>query len=388
MNYSTENDVIQRLKQADLAGPGMSTYCRLKEVLPRNYTPSLSPRDTQKAIQLIKETLKTHLCRNLNLEEVTVPLIVSTISGMNDYLDRDGSRKPVSFTIKNAGESPVDAEVVQAATKWKRFALKQFGFDTGQGLVTDMKAIRTGYFLDHDHSATVSQFDWEKAISRDQRTVTYLKETVRGIWSAVVAAEKKVREFFPDLVQRMPQSQLPEELHFMHAEELLAQYPDLPRKERETVILQEHKAIFLIGIGWTLNDGFPHEMRASDYDDWSTCNGVRGPDGEEYHGINGDILVWNSVTQRRHELTSMGIRVDAPELHFQLNLSGQTDFASFPYHSQLLNNEYPSAIGGGIGLERLYMLLLGKAHIGEVSCTPWPDVMFEMCEELGITLLR
>jgi len=311
---------------------------------------------------------------------------VGAESGVNDMLDRDGSRTPVQFHIANDnGAHPVDAQVVQAATKWKRLALKQFGMGPGEGLCTDMRAVRKDYFLDHDHSAYVDQWDWERAITADQRNLEHLKDTVRRIWSVLVGAEAHVQKLFPQLVDdRYPN--LPEEITFIHAEDLLARYPDLPRKQRETRILQETPAVFLIGIGWTLDDGYPHEMRAADYDDWVTP--TTRPDGRPAHGLNGDILVWNPVTGRRHELSSMGIRVDAATLRQQLELTGQLDWLELPYHRGISDATLPLSIGGGIGQSRTQMLLLRKAHLGEVSVTVWPDVLKEMCARHDIHVIE
>jgi aspartate--ammonia ligase len=314
-----------------------------------------------------------------------VPLIVDAESGINDYLDRDGSRGPVQFRIANDhGEHPIDAQVVQAATKWKRTALKQFGMRVGEGLVTDMRAVRKDYFLDHDHSAYVDQWDWEQAISREQRTLEFLRGTVEKIWKVIKGAERLAQERFPALKTRYPG--LPETLTFLHAEEILERYPDLPRKARETAILQEHPAIFIYGIGWTLEDGYPHEMRAADYDDWATE--TRSRDGRPMHGLNGDILVWNPVTQRRHELSSMGIRVDGEALRKQLEITGQLDFLKYPYHQGIVKGELPLSIGGGIGQSRTLMSLLKKAHLGEVSVSVWPAVLKEMCRKRNIHVIE
>jgi aspartate--ammonia ligase len=301
-------------------------------------------------------------------------------------LDRDGSRTPIQFHISNdRGKNPIDAQVVQAATKWKRVALKQFGCRPGEGICTDMRAVRKDYFLDHDHSAYVDQWDWERVITSEQRNLEFLKSIVHKIWKVVVGAEKFAQEMFPEL--RNPRyPNLPEELTFLHAEELLAMYPDLPRKRRETVILQKYPALFIIGIGWPLKDGYPHEMRAADYDDWSTE--TRSIDGRPCHGLNGDILVWNHVTHRRHELSSMGIRVNAETLVKQLEITNQLDFLKLPYHQGIINNELPLSIGGGIGQARTYMALLKKAHLGEVSVTVWPKVLKEMCAKKNIFVLE
>ena len=322
----------------------------------------------------------------MNLIPVTVPLVVDRNSGVNDYLDRDGSRTPVDFYISNdRGLNPIMAQVVQAATKWKRVALKQFGMDVGEGLITDMRAIRKDYFLDHDHSAYVDQWDWERTISADQRNLDFLTFVVKRIWKVLVGAEKYVQVLFPALKDdRYPN--LPEELTFLHAEDILAKYPDLPRKQRENMILQEYPAVFIYGIGWTLADGYPHEMRAPDYDDWVTP--TTSKDGRPMHGLNGDILVWNPVTKRRHELTSMGVRVNAETLRQQLEITGQLDFLELPYHKAIINKEIPLSIGGGIGQSRVYQLLLKKAHIGEVSVTVWPEKLKEICKEKNIFVLE
>ena len=379
-------DRLIESKRADLAGPGIGTYEEVERILPHDYTALLTPRETQRAIVAVKRHIEDELCRGLNLEMVQVPLIVDAGAGVNDMLDRDSSRTPVRFHIANDHDlHPIDAEVVQAATKWKRLALKQFGMGVGEGLCTDMRAVRKDYFLDHDHSAYVDQWDWERVITADQRNLDYLKDTVRTIWAVLRGAEALVQEMFPQLRDpRYPN--LPEEIVFLHAEDLLARYPDLPRKQRETVILQEHPAVFIIGIGWTLADGYPHEMRAADYDDWATES--VSEDGRPMHGLNGDILVWNPVTRRRHELTSMGIRVDAESLRRQLEITGQLDWLRLPYHRGIVSGELPLSIGGGIGQSRTQMLLLRKAHLGEVSVSVWPDVLSKMCARYGIDVLR
>lgn len=248
-----------------------------------------------------------------------------------------------------------------------------------------MRAVRKDYFLDHDHSAYVDQWDWERVISAEQRNLEFLKSIVRKIWKVLVAAEKFAQDLFPELKNpRYPN--LPEELTFLHAEEILAMYPDLPRKRRETVILQKYPAIFIIGIGWPLKDGFPHEMRAADYDDWITDTSSQTL--RDTHGLNGDILVWNHVTQRRHELSSMGIRVKPESLHKQLEMSNLLDNLHFPYHQAIVNSELPLSIGGGIGQSRTLMLLLRKAHLGEVSVTVWPKILKEMCAKQNIFVLE
>ncbi len=372
-------------KRADLAGPGIGSYEELERILPSDYSSLLNPKDTQSAVFDVKNYVERNLCRELNLMMVQVPLIVDVESGVNDLLDRDLSRTPVQFHISNDGDKhPVDAQVVQAATKWKRTALKQFGMRPGEGLCTDMRAVRKDYFLDHDHSAYVDQWDWERAIAADQRNLGHLKDAVRRIWKVIKGAENHIQQEFPQLVTEKYPS-LPDEVEFIHAEDILEEYPDLPRKQRETAILQEHPAVFIIGIGWVLKDGFPHEMRAADYDDWATP--TVSEDGRPMHGLNGDILVWNPVTKRRHELTSMGIRVDAQTLREQLEISGQLDFLRFPYHQGIVKSELPLSIGGGIGQARTYMLLLKKAHLGEVTVGVWPKVLKEMCERKNIHVI-
>jgi aspartate--ammonia ligase len=373
-------------KELDLAGPGIGNYTQLEKILPRDYRSLLTPRETQLGLFAAKDYIEDHLCKELNLIRVAVPLIVDVESGVNDYLDRDGSRTPIQFHISNDyDQHPIDAQVVQAATKWKRVALKQFGMGPGEGLLTDMRAVRKDYFLDHDHSVYVDQWDWERAITNEQRTLKFLTEIVERIWRVLKGAEKHIQSMFPQLrTDRYPN--MPDELKFLHAEDILDQYPDLPRKARETAILQEHPAVFIYGIGWTLKDGYPHELRAADYDDWVTE--TRSKDGRPMHGLNGDILVWNPVTKRRHELTSMGVRVNAQTLRQQLEITNQLDFLKMPYHKGVASGELPLSIGGGIGQSRTFMTLLKKAHLGEVSVSVWPKVLKEMCKRKNIHVLE
>ncbi|MBK7156983.1 MAG: aspartate--ammonia ligase [Ignavibacteria bacterium] len=370
-------------KKADLAGPGIGKYEDLINVLPKDYNSMLDPKETQQAITQIKRFIEDGLCKELNLIRVEVPLIVDVESGFNDYLDRDGSRTPVQFHISNDyGKNPVDAQVVQAATKWKRFSLKEFNMQPGEGVITDMRAVRKDYFLDHDHSAYVDQWDWERVITADERNLNFLTDIVKKIWTVLKVSEKFIQDQFPKLkTDKYPD--LPEEITFLHAEEILEMYPDLPRKERETAILQKYPAVFIYGIGWTLKDGYPHEMRAADYDDWVTETVSK--DGETMHGLNGDILVWNPVTKRRHELSSMGVRVNPETLKQQLEMTGQLDMLKMPYHQMIMNNEIPLSIGGGIGQSRTVMYLLKKAHLGEVSVTVWPKIL-KICAEIRTSL--
>jgi aspartate--ammonia ligase len=373
-------------KRADLAGPGIGDYNELEAILPADYKSRLNRQETQQALFAVKQYIEKNLCKELGLMMVTVPLIVDSESGVNDYLDRDGSRGPIQFHINNdRNVHPIEAQIVQAATKWKRVALKQFGMKPGQGLCTDMRAVRKDYFLDHDHSVYVDQWDWELAITKKQRNLDFLKDVVRKIWKVLKGAERHALKMFPKLASKKYPN-LPDELVFLHAEEILEMYPDLPRKQRETAILQKYPAVFIIGIGWTLADGYPHEMRAADYDDWVTPTVSAA--GRPMHGLNGDILVWNPVTHRRHELSSMGIRVNAATLRDQLERTGQLDFLKMPYHQAIVNDELPLSIGGGIGQSRTYMQLLKKAHLGEVSVTVWPKVLRDMCCEKNIFVLE
>lgn len=383
--YLPGESIIMDLKKADLAGPGIGNYSDVEKALPSGYSSLLDKKDTQKALFDVKRYIEENLCKELNLMMVTCPIIVDVESGVNDYLDRDGSRTPIEFNCGLGLKNPIKAQIVQAVTKWKRVALKQFDIDQGEGICTDMRAVRKDYFLDHDHSSYVDQWDWEKVITKNQRNLDYLKDTVTKIWKVLKGAENYLLEKYPKLgTDRYPS--LPDKLKFVHAEDLLDQYPDLPRKMRETEILQEHPAVFIIGIGWPLNDGYPHEMRAADYDDWVTE--TTSENGAPMHGLNGDILVWNPVTKRRHELTSMGIRVTPETLRQQLKLSDQLDFLNLPYHKAILNNEIPLSIGGGIGQARTYMLLLKKAHLGEVSVSVWPKELKEISKNKNIHVLE
>jgi aspartate--ammonia ligase len=314
-------------KRADLAGPGIGNYKDLMHILPSDYKPLLNPKETQIAIAEVKKYIEKNLSKELNLIRVECPLIVDRESGMNDYLDRDGSRTPIDFHISNDyNQHPIDAQVVQAATKWKRWALKQFNMKPDEGLYTDMRAVRKDYFLDHDHSSYVDQWDWEHVIKSKDRNLDFLKEVVNKLWKVIRGAGIHAEKTFPKLKGKFPD--FPKKLTFFHAEEILDMYPDLPRKQRETEILKKYPAIFIIGIGWTLEDGYPHEMRAADYDDWVVPTIKRN--GKQMHGLNGDILVWNPVTKRRHELTSMGIRVTKDTLKEQLKITGQEDFLNMP----------------------------------------------------------
>jgi len=373
-------------KKSDLAGPGIGNYREVEQILPKDYQSLLSPMQTMKSVYAVKNYIEENLCRALNLQMVQVPLIVDRDSGINDYLDRDGSRTPVEFKCGLGLDEPISAQIVQAATKWKRMALKQFSCAVGEGVCTDMKAVRKDYFLDHDHSTYVDQWDWERVITGEERNLDFLRDVVNKIWKVLRGAGKMAQEMFPQLkTDKYPD--FPEELLFLHAEEILDAYPDLPRQQRETrTLLEKAPAIFIVGIGWPLKDGYPHEMRAADYDDWATPTITRN--GEQFHGLNGDILVWNPVTGRRHELTSMGIRVTKETLKIQLKMSGQEDFLNLPYHQAILNDGIPLSIGGGIGQSRTFMYLLRTAHLGEVSVSVWPKILKDMCAKKNIHVLE
>jgi len=380
-----EGLIIMADKKADLAGPGIGTYDEVDEILPEDYEPLLDLKETQLALAATKNYIEEGLIKELNLFRVECPLIVDRDSGMNDYLDRDGSRTPIDFQCGLGLDKQIDAQVVQAVTKWKRWALSQFDCKVGEGIYTDMRAVRKDYFLDHDHSSYVDQWDWEKVITKEDRNLDYLKDTISKIWKVLKGAENHVQKLFPQLkTSKYPN--LPDKLTFLHAEDILDMYPDLPRKQRETEIIKKYSAVFIIGIGYTLKDGYPHEMRAADYDDWITE--TVSDDGKPMHGLNGDILVWNPVTKRRHELTSMGIRITKETLKKQLEITGQLDFLKLPYHQMILNDEIPLSIGGGIGQSRTYMLLLKKAHLGECSVTVWPKMLIDICKTKNIHVLK
>ena len=372
-------------KKADLAGPGISTYPEVEKILPRDYQAVLLPLERMKALFAIKEYIEKNLCRELNLSMVQVPLIVERESGINDMLDRDGSRTPIEFPCGLGLKKRLNAQIVQAATKWKRPALAQFGCKLGEGLCTDMRAVRKDYFLDHDHSAYVDQWDWERVMSMDQRNLEFLKDVVKKIWKVIRGAAKYAQELYPQLkTKKYPD--FPEDLTFIQAEEILDMFPDLPRKQRETQILQKYPAVFIIGVGYPLKDGYPHEMRAADYDDWITDTSHLT--GKPTHGLNGDILVWNPVTRRRHELTSMGIRVTKETLVKQLEMSNLMENLNLPYHQAIMNDKIPLSIGGGIGQSRTFMYLLRAAHLGEVTVSVWPKELKEICAKHNIIVLE
>ncbi len=333
-----------------------------KLILPDGYTPVLNIFDTQRAIKIVKDTFERVLASALNLQRVTAPVIVRADSGIND--DLNGVERKVDFTMKNVGGS---AEVVQSLAKWKRMALSRYDFHVGKGLYTDMSAIRRDDDADNLHSIYVDQWDWEKIITDGERTLDYLKQTVTAIVRAICATHLTVKASYPQLTHTTCETPF-----FITSQELEDMYPELTSKQREDAITKKHKTVFIMQIGGVLKSGNKHDGRAPDYDDWS---------------LNGDILMWSDVLGRAVELSSMGIRVDATALANQLKLSGCEDRMKYTYHQMIANGTLPLTIGGGIGQSRLCMLMLEKAHIGEVQSSVWPADMESECEKYGITLL-
>ena len=342
-------------------------------ILPERYVDLLGGAErTEKAIKAVKDMFQNNLSAQLALLRVTAPMVVLSGTGINDELN--GVERPVRFPIRDMGEQL--AEVVHSLAKWKRVKLAQMGIAPGRGIYTDMNALRPDEDLDNLHSIYVDQWDWEKVIRREDRHLGFLKQTVRRIYEAIKVTENKLFVEFPQIVP-----ELPEEIHFIHAEELVQIYPGLTPKEWENEIVRRWGAVFIIGIGGVLSDGAPHDGRAADYDDWSS------PNEEGFTGLNGDILVWNNVLQRPFELSSMGIRVDEAALRRQLAIKGESRKAELPFHRSLLAGELPCTIGGGIGQSRLCMYLLRKAHIGEIQSSIWPEEMRRQCREAGINLV-
>jgi aspartate--ammonia ligase len=336
------------------------------------YRSILSVRETERAIEEIKDFFRLSLATALNLTRVTAPLFVLSGTGVND--DLNGRERPVAFPVKALGDAR--AEVVQSLAKWKRLALAEQGFARGFGIYTDMNAIRPDEELDSMHSLYVDQWDWERVIDESDRNLDFLVDIVRRIYAAIKRLEFRMHDIHPALP-----IELPEEIRFVHAEEALARYPDSSPRQREDALAREYGALFLIGIGGALSDGRPHDGRAPDYDDWST------PNSGGYRGLNGDIIVWNNTLGRSFELSSMGIRVDPPTLERQLAIAGQEGRKGLYFHKKLLGGELPLSIGGGIGQSRLCMFALRKAHIGEIQVGLWPESMREECAKAGIPLL-
>ncbi len=344
----------------------------MNTIIPKNYCNKLLPETTEIAIKRIKDHFQTRLADALNLRRVTAPLFVTADSGLNDNLN--GIERPVSFKAPSLDN--VEVQIVHSLAKWKRLKLADYHISPGYGIYTDMNAIRADEQVDNLHSLYVDQWDWEQVIRPGQRTTMFLHETVRKIYESIKSAEAMVTELFPHIKPFLPDS-----IKFIHSEELLGLYPGLTSKERENAVCREYGAVFIRGIGAELSNGERHDGRAPDYDDWST------PDEYGNTGLNGDLLVWNPVLDIAFELSSMGIRVDPDAMRHQLKLAGCEERASLPFHSRLLAGQLPASIGGGIGQSRLCMLLLQKAHIGEVQSSLWPDDQRQACLEAGIELL-
>lgn len=343
-----------------------------KIIKPTDYKQLLNPTQTEQGIKQIKDFFQANLSTALRLRRVTAPLFVLRGLGIND--DLSGTERPVSFPIKDMGDQC--AEVVHSLAKWKRLMLAEYQIQPGYGIYTDMNAIRGDEELDNLHSLYVDQWDWEKTITDSNRNLTFLKKTVNSIYSAIRRTEYLVCETYPQITPF-----LPEEIHFIHSEELLQRYPNLTPKERENAISKEYGAVFIIGIGQKLSNGEPHDLRAPDYDDWTT------PNEEGFTGLNGDILIWYPILNRSIELSSMGIRVDKEALLRQLEMTGKNERKELYFHQRMLGDELPLCIGGGIGQSRLCMVLLHKAHIGEIQASIWPDNMRKECAELGMPLI-
>lgn len=340
--------------------------------LPQAYTPLLDLKQTELAIKQIKETFQNHLASTLRLRRVTAPLFVLRGTGLND--DLNGIENAVNFPIKDMDGAV--AEVVHSLAKWKRVTLADYQIKEGHGIYTDMNAIRADEELDNLHSLYVDQWDWERVVTAEERNVTFLKAIVKDIYSAIIRTEYTLCEYYPQLTPT-----LPGEIHFIHSEELRRLYPTMTPKERENAITEKYKAVFIIGIGGKLGDGTKHDNRAPDYDDYST------PNEEGFYGLNGDLFIWSSVLGCAIELSSMGIRVDKEALLHQLEISGKEERKELYFHRRLLEGSLPLSIGGGLGQSRLCMLLLHKAHIGEIQASIWPDEMREECKKIGIPLI-
>ena len=342
-------------------------------VIPEGYRNLLgSIENTEKAIKAVKDMFQDNLSAQLALLRITAPMVVMSGMGLND--DLNGVENPVSFSVRDMQGR--NAEVVHSLAKWKRLKLAQMNVPPGRGIYTDMNALRPEEDLDNIHSIYVDQWDWEKVITRGQRTLDYLKKTVRRIYEAIKVTENKLYVEFPQI-----EPMLPEDIHFIHSEELLQMYPDMSPKERENAVTRQYRAVFIIGIGAELSDGRPHDGRSADYDDWSTVN------EEGYMGLNGDLLLWNPVLESAFEISSMGVRVDVEALRRQLDMRGEADKAGLLYHRMLLDGKLPYTIGGGIGQSRLCMFLLRKAHIGEIQSSVWPEEMRLLCHNAGIDIV-
>ena len=334
----------------------------MKLILPEHYDPKLTVRETQEAIKYIRDTFQKEIGKEMNLERISAPLFVEKSSGLND--DLNGVERKVSFDL--AAMPGEEVEVVQSLAKWKRMALGKYGFKPGEGLYTNMNAIRRDEELDNLHSVYVDQWDWERVITKEERTIETLEKTVRTIFKVIKHMEHEVWYKYPQAVYR-----LPDDIVFIDSEDLRRKYPDLTPKERENAICKEYGAVFIMRIGDKLGDGKPHDGRAPDYDDWQ---------------LNGDILFWFKPLNMAMEISSMGIRVSEESLHEQLKKADCLEREKLPFHRMILNRELPYSIGGGIGQSRLCMLLLGRAHVGEVQASMWPESMRNECVEHNIIL--
>ena len=341
-------------------------------VIPAGYRPLLDQQMTERAIKFVKDTFERELSGELKLSRVTSTLFVKANSGIND--DLNGVERPVRFNVGNMNDTPM--EIVQSLAKWKRMALADHGFQPGTGLYTDMNAIRPDDDIDNIHSIYVDQWDWERVMQEGERNLDFLKNIVRRIYEAIKRTQFLVSEHYPACAQV-----LPEEITFIHSEEARAMYPDLTPPQREKELARKYGAIFIIGIGMPLTDGVSHGGRAPDYDDWSTEN------SDGYYGLNGDIIVWDSVRNDSLELSSMGIRVSPESLLRQLEIRNCKERADLYWHRRLRAGEYPQTIGGGIGQSRICMFLLRKAHIGEVQASVWPDEDRKAAADAGIVLM-
>lgn len=343
-----------------------------KIIKPKGYKAALDLRQTEQGIKLIKDFFQQNLATELRLRRVTAPLFVLKGLGIND--DLNGVERAVTFPIKDLGDR--EAEVVHSLAKWKRLTLAEYQVEPGYGIYTDMNAIRADEELDNLHSLYVDQWDWEAVMKEGDRNIDFLKSVVKRIYSAILRTEFLACETYPQLKPFLPQ-----DIHFVHSEELIQMYPDMSAKEREDAICKKYGAVFIMGIGGKLSDGKKHDGRAPDYDDWTT------PNSDGFLGLNGDILIWYPILDRSVELSSMGIRVDKESLLRQLALEGKEDRKELYFHKRLLDGTLPQSIGGGIGQSRLCMVMLHKAHVGEIQASIWPEEQRKECKEAGMNLI-
>jgi len=343
-----------------------------KIIKPKGYKAALDLRQTEQGIKLIKDFFQQNLATELRLRRVTAPLFVLKGLGIND--DLNGVERAVTFPIKDLGDR--EAEVVHSLAKWKRLTLAEYQVEPGYGIYTDMNAIRADEELDNLHSLYVDQWDWEAVMKDGERNIDFLKSVVKRIYSAILRTEFLACETYPQLKPFLPQ-----DIHFVHSEELIQMYPDMSAKEREDAICKKYGAVFIMGIGGKLSDGKKHDGRAPDYDDWTT------PNSDGFLGLNGDILIWYPILDRSVELSSMGIRVDKESLLRQLALEGKEDRKELYFHKRLLDGTLPQSIGGGIGQSRLCMVILHKAHVGEIQASIWPEEQRKECKEAGMNLI-